>query len=282
MPLRVGSVPYLVARPLTFGLEAEPGIELVQEVPSRLVERLREGSLDVALASSVELFRRDGYRILPSHGIVADGEVWSVKLYSRRPLPAVRSVSLDVASRSAAALVRALLAAWTPHRIEYRDLPAGADGAGQGTDAFLRVGDVALAEAAPAGFEEVDLARAWKELTGFPIVFALWIVRPGADLGGLEKAFVKAARRGLKERPALAEAAATASGLPADLLRKYLCEVCRYDLKAPGVMEGLLAFRDRAAAAGACRGDLKVRNYRAPSTAASKIADDPETASAPE
>ncbi|MFT5150919.1 MAG: hypothetical protein ACI841_000903, partial [Planctomycetota bacterium] len=40
--LRVGSVPYLVGRPLDLGLEREPGIEFMRAVPARLVDGLRD------------------------------------------------------------------------------------------------------------------------------------------------------------------------------------------------------------------------------------------------
>ncbi len=267
--LRVGAPPYLVARPLCDGLGEERGIEIVLDVPSRLTEGLRAGTLDVALASSIELFRRPGYTVIPRLCIGADGEVGSVKLYTRRPLPAIRTVSLDSASQSAAALVRTLLHAWAPHRIEYREAPPRLAGGKDPTDAFLRIGDEALRTSAPQGYEEVDLAAAWKEWTGLPIVFALWIIRPGADLGGLEEAFAQAAKRGLGAREEIAHGAARETGMPFGLLRRYLLEVCRYDLDGEGMTEGLLAFRDRGAAAGVCRADLKVHRYKRPAPAKS-------------
>ena len=46
---RVASVSYLNARPLIHGLENDPRIELALEVPSKLIDRLRDGSADVAL-----------------------------------------------------------------------------------------------------------------------------------------------------------------------------------------------------------------------------------------
>ncbi len=269
-PVRVGAPPYLVARPLLDGLDEEPGIALTRDVPSRLVEDLRAGTLDVALASSIELFRRPGYTVLPHLCIGADGEVGSVKLYSRRPLPAIRTVSLDSASQSAAALVRTLLNAWVPHRIEYREAPSRLDEAKDLTDAFLRIGDEALRTSALQGYEEVDLAAAWKEWTGLPIVFALWIVRPGADLRGLEEAFAQAAKRGLEARERIAQEAARETGMPFELLRRYLLEVCRYNLDGEGMTEGLLAFRDRGAAAGVCRADLKVHTYKSAAPAKSE------------
>src|SRR5262245_41809934 len=121
MTLRVGAPSYLVARPLIHGLDREPGVTLVLDVPSRLVEGLRDGSLDVALASSVELFRRPGATHLPRLCIGADGEVGSVNLYTRRPWPEIRSVALDTSSRSAAALVSILLREWNPQPVEERE-----------------------------------------------------------------------------------------------------------------------------------------------------------------
>jgi chorismate dehydratase len=255
--LRVGAPPYLVARPLIDGLDQEPGIDLVLDVPSRLVEGLRDGSLDVALASSVELFRRPGATHLPRLCIGADGEVGSVILYARRPWGEIRSVALDTSSASAAALVRILLRAWNRGSVEYRELPPDADGARQGVDAFLRIGDAALFGATPEGFEAIDLAGAWKDLTGLPFVFALWIVRPGASPDLLAPPLHRAAERGLARRARISEEAARERGTDPALLRRYLLEICRYDLDAPGMLAGLSEFGRREAserpAAGAAQ-----------------------------
>ena len=77
-PLRVGAVPYLVGRPLVDGLSQEPGLELSFAVPAQLVESLRRAELDVALVSSIELFRRPGYGYLSGSAIAGSGFVASV------------------------------------------------------------------------------------------------------------------------------------------------------------------------------------------------------------
>ena len=97
VPLRVGSVPYLVGRPLDDGLERESGIECSRRVPSELVEGLRSGALDVALVSSIELFRQPGYRYLDVLAIAGRGHVGSVQLFLRRPLAQVRTIALEPA-----------------------------------------------------------------------------------------------------------------------------------------------------------------------------------------
>src|SRR6185503_20179866 len=98
--LRLGTVPYRVARPLDDGLERDPSVELVRDVPARLIASLRAGALDVALVSAVELFRQPGYRFLDGWAVAGRGRVSSVQVFLRRPVESVESVALDPASRA--------------------------------------------------------------------------------------------------------------------------------------------------------------------------------------
>ena len=59
--IRVGAVNYLNTKPLIFDLEElAPEAELILDLPSRLADRLAQGSLDVALIPIIEYFR-SGY-----------------------------------------------------------------------------------------------------------------------------------------------------------------------------------------------------------------------------
>ena len=70
-PMRVGSVPYLNAVPLTRGIEDQ----IVLAPPSRLAELLREGKLDAALVSVTEVLFQDGYDVLDGIAVASLGEV---------------------------------------------------------------------------------------------------------------------------------------------------------------------------------------------------------------
>ncbi|HXJ74646.1 MAG TPA: MqnA/MqnD/SBP family protein, partial [Candidatus Dormibacteraeota bacterium] len=59
-PMRVGSVPYLNAVPLTRGLEDQ----IVLAPPARLAELLRDGKLDAALVSVTEVLFHHDYDVL--------------------------------------------------------------------------------------------------------------------------------------------------------------------------------------------------------------------------
>ncbi len=251
--LRVGSVPYLVGRPLDCGLEDEPGIDLTYDVPGRLVERLRAGELDVALVSAIELFRRPGYRYVDGLGVVGRGFVGSVQVFLRLPIEEVRSVALDPSSRAAAALVRVLLAERCPRFLEP---PPGVDPRSMEADAWLRIGDPALREyLAPAAPPVFNPSQVWTERTGLPFVFAAWIVGAGVDVEPHTDAFLRARARGMERIPELAQRASREWRLPLEDCRRYLSAECSYD---PGdeLAPALAAFQRAAAPLGLCRADL--------------------------
>jgi chorismate dehydratase len=250
----VGTVPFLVARPLDLGLEREPGIELRRDVPARLVEALRAGELDVALVSSIELFRRPGYRYLSGLAVAGHGFVASVQLFLRRPPEELRTIALDPASRTGAALVRVMLAqrGLSPTFLE---VPAGEDPREVEADGWLRIGDRALREYLEQGARPVfNPSAAWRESTGRPFVFAAWIVRPGVELEPWLPAFGRARARGREATRELARSAASEWSLPEDATLRYLAEECLYE---PGrsMRPSLFDFRDRAAELGLCETD---------------------------
>ena len=100
MSIRIGGVPYVVGAPLLAGLDAERGVELVRDLPARLIERLRRSELDVALASAIEAFRRPGYRVVSEIGICSRGAVLSVRGFRRPGGGPIRTVGVDEGSQS--------------------------------------------------------------------------------------------------------------------------------------------------------------------------------------
>lgn len=253
LSLRVGSVPYVVGRPLDDGLGDEPGIRLEHDVPSRLVERLRAGEIDVAMVSSIELFRRPGYRYLDGLAVAGNGYVGSVQLFLRRPLDEVATVALDPASRTARALLRVLLAERPGGAPALLEVPPGTDPRGVAADAWLRIGDVALREHLRERLPSFNPSAEWARRTGLPFVFAPWIVRPGVDLEPHVGAFLRARARGAARVRETARGAAGAWGLSVEECRDYLERECVYEL-GDRMRGSLLAFRDRAAALGLCDG----------------------------
>ena len=172
-PLRVGSVPYLNAVPLTRGLEDQ----IVFVPPSRLAEMLQQGELDAALVSVTEVLFRDGYDVLDGVAVASLGEVLSVFLAHRQPLEKITRIYCDPASLTSVALLKVLLAE-RGSRPEFLPLPNYDDVAR--LDGVLLIGDRALDFLrAPHEHQIWDLGAAWFELTNLPFVNAVWALRRG-------------------------------------------------------------------------------------------------------
>jgi chorismate dehydratase len=254
--LRVASVPYLVARPVDVGLEHEPGVEFSRAVPARLARGLRDGSLDVALVSSIELYRLEGATFLDGPCIAGEGRVSSVQVFLRRPLREVRTLALDPASRTSVALARIVWPGPVPELLE------GGEGAAPSSvpaDAWLEIGDAALRRhLAPGSPPVFNPSAAWRERTGLPFVFALWVAREGVELEPWAGAFARSRALGRARAGAFAREAASLWDLPEEATRRYLLEECLHE---PGerLVPALRAFRDAAARLGLARGDLDPR-----------------------
>ena len=70
--LKLGTVPYLNAKPLTIALEERADVDLRSEPPSKLAKMLAVGELDAALVSAFALFHSPGSRYVPGVGIATE------------------------------------------------------------------------------------------------------------------------------------------------------------------------------------------------------------------
>lgn len=247
--IRVGAVNYLNTKPLIEGLtDFAPEIDLSLDLPSRLADQLAGGELEVGLIPVVEYLRAGEYGLVPNCGISSRGPVLSVTVFSRVPWDEIRSVSLDEGSRTSAALTKVLL---DRPGLLYRQLPIDIPADDVSTDAVLLIGDRAMKACLP-GFEfSYDLGQEWFDRTGLPMVFAVWAVRPGVELGETVHAFEKAKRFGLSRAGVLAAREAAKLGLDPGYCRRYFDTIIRYDL-GPAELAGLREFHRRAAALGLC------------------------------
>jgi chorismate dehydratase len=253
MPIRVGAVSYLNAKPLYYGLcEHNPGVRLTMDVPSKLAEQLAAGDLDVALIPSIEYLRGVGlgYEIIPGFAIAARGPVRSVKLFGRVPWDQVERLALDAGSRTSQVLARIWLDerhGVRPHQIE--ELPLGVSPLESTADAVLVIGDRAMRMPHEPFHDVVDLAEAWHDLTGLPFVFALWVARGGVDLDELPAALEQCRTMGLAHADELARTHGLRLGLDHATCYDYLTRVLSYDL-GEAELAGLRQFAARAARLG--------------------------------
>jgi chorismate dehydratase len=206
---RLGAVDYLNARPLVFGLERKPTLFALRfDVPSKCAALLHEGSIDVGMIPSIEYLRGSTpYLIVPGIGIVSDGAVASVAVFSSRPIEQVRSIALDTSSRASTGLVRVLCSEAFGIEPEFVPMPPRIDAMLRRCDAALLIGDPALyLDPAAFGLLKVDLGESWTSLTGLPFVWAFWAGRAGALSSTQLAALVEAKDAGVAAAESLADA----------------------------------------------------------------------------
>jgi chorismate dehydratase len=221
--MRIAAVSYFNARPLIEGLDRDPSISLSLEVPSRLLDLMREAQADVALLPVIDLQRLPGLCIVPSGGIGCDGPTLTVRIFASIPIPEIRSLACDHESHTSVALARIILA----ERFGLHPELVPDD---RTADARLLIGDKVVCNEPPHMPHQLDLGQEWKALTALPFVFAVWTARAGVDLGDLPQQLERAKRDGLSNARELVERHAIPRGWPADLALKYITQNLKYDI----------------------------------------------------
>lgn len=244
--LRLGSVSYLNAKPLIYGLDDDPDVALRLDVPSRLLDGLQHDRFEVALLPVIDYQRLPGLMIVPSGGICSDGPTLTVRIFSPVPIEKIETLACDTDSHTSVALARVILAERYGLRPKFVDLvrdhvPPGA--------AQLLIGDKVVCEE-PKGLElQLDLGAAWKELTGLPFVFAVWTARAGVELGDLPARLEQARVSGMNHLDEIVHRHAVPRGWPADLARRYMTEFLQYEI-TPKHLDAIRLFHDLAAKHG--------------------------------
>ena len=249
--IRIGSVSYLNAKPLIYGLDSATNIRLVLDVPAGLIDGLRTNQFDVALLPIIDVQRLENVRVLTSGGIGCDGPTLTVRIFSKVPVEKIDVLACDTHSHSSVALARVLLAEAYDRRPDFIDFnhdhPRGTFGGKP--QAILLIGDKVVCEE-PQGFEhQIDLGEAWKKLTGLPFVFAAWVARDGVELGNLFEQLRKSKQNGMAHLPEIIRRDAIPRGWPPELAMRYMTEYLKYDI-GPRQLQAIRLFHELAAKHG--------------------------------
>jgi chorismate dehydratase len=249
-PIRLGAVSYLNTRPLVFGLDEQPSqFDLRFDVPAKCAELLHANAVDLGLIPSIE-YPGHAYSIVPGLAIASNGPVASVAIFSKVPTANIRSIALDISSRTSIALLRVLCARWFEIEPRFISVPPDMDRMLAECDAALVIGDNALfADHEALGVEKIDLGEEWTGMTGLPFVYAFWAGRSGvvraADVARLQQA----RDRGITATAAIGRESFPDNPDKASRADCYLRENVKYALGEPEIA-GLRQFYAFAAQLG--------------------------------
>jgi chorismate dehydratase len=259
--MRVGRIPYVNCYPVYGAIDrgvVKLKATLVDGAPSELNARIARGDLEVSVVSAVEYARDSNrYVLLPDLAVSCDGPVRSVMLFSRRRAEDLggRHVLVSRSSMTSAALLELLFEnVW---RCAPRFVPGDAELSDvrrferEEHDARLVIGDAALllgagAPGAPQYTYVYDLGAIWKEWTGLPFVFAVWVAlrsTPVKPALAVHAALIESRDWGLSHLDELARQASATTGVAEAQCLTYLTGL-DYGLSYPH-LAGLTTFFGR-------------------------------------
>ncbi len=187
--LRIGSVKFLNAKPLDFGFKYSKNINnsilnqyqyrFIEDIPSRLIQKLIQNEIDIGLISSIEAIRNENlFNFYPKLGVCAKRNVQSI-FYIKKTNnfnEPVKQIYLDISSKSSNALLKILYYKTFQHLPTFElETPENILKKIDKDSGGLLIGDPAIELLFNQNrFFIKDLAEWWYELTNLPFVFALW------------------------------------------------------------------------------------------------------------
>ncbi|MAE65917.1 MAG: hypothetical protein CMJ18_16725 [Phycisphaeraceae bacterium] len=248
--LRIGCVSFLNAVPLIDGLgeaEGDGNLHLRFAVPSELLAGLEAGADDIALCPVIDYFTSGAeLEIVPVGAIGCGRSTMTVKLVSRVPIEGIDRVHADTDSHTSVVLLQVVLAErfGLRPRIVSQRMGRG-DRLPDHPEAMLVIGDKVVRVDESRFPHQLDLGEAWNDLTGLPFVFAIWMARRGAELGGLPGRLEARRRANLADLEAIVRRQAPGHRWPVDLARHYLGSLLTYEV-GPAQIEAIGQFARKA------------------------------------
>jgi chorismate dehydratase len=226
--IRVGSVSYLNAKPMLYGIRHHAianEIELVENYPAKIAQMLISDEVDVGLIPVAATLKLDEWYVVGDYCIGSEGAVASVCIFSEVPMEEIKTVLLDYQSRTSVNLARILLKEYWKKNVTLVDA-SGEDYRKQigGTTAGVVIGDRALEQRLHSKYI-YDLGQAWKEHTGLPFVFAAWIANKRLP-ASFEQQFNDANKKGLQQ----IEQVVAENPYPVFDLKSYYTRCISYEL----------------------------------------------------
>jgi chorismate dehydratase len=252
--VKIGRIPYVNCYPVYGAVDrglVRLDAELTTGVPTDLNRRMAAGTLDISVVSAVE-YARDSkrYLLLPDLAISCDGPVRSVMLFSKRPAQDLTGgrVLVSRSSMTSVALVELLFEHIWQSEPQFvlgdAEMPDIARFADDNHDARLVIGDAALKLGGSLDYPfQYDLGQEWKNWTGQPFVFAVWVAQrttPVADALRVHAGLIASRDWGIANTNLLAEQATAATGIDRATCVTYLAGL-DYGLSYPH-LAGLTEF----------------------------------------
>ena len=148
---------------------------VLDNAPARSAQLLAENRIDAALVPVIEYQRIENIYLVPDVCVGAREKVRSVCLVTKGiDLPDVKTIALDVSSRTSVALTKIIFGEFYDSSPVYSEAKPDIAAMLEKNDCALLIGDPALT-IDESVYRKFDLVETWREFTGLGFVFAMWM-----------------------------------------------------------------------------------------------------------
>ena len=173
---KIAMVGYLNTQPFQWAMEKmnKGAFDLILANPADCAELLFRDEADLALIPVASLMEMKDYCIHTDFCIGCDGEVRSVAIFSNGPINEIKTLWLDTHSRTSQLLAKILLIEYFKIDCNFQEKKISETEMIEEGEAVLMIGDKVFDYESRFNYK-YDLGLAWKEWTGLPFVFAVWV-----------------------------------------------------------------------------------------------------------
>ena len=220
--IKISAVSYTNTIPFIYGInqnqELLNQIDLRLDVPSACAHNLTTNQVDVGLVPVAALLDIPNYQIISDYCIGSVGKVTSVFIFSKKPMTEIKTIRLDLQSRTSNNLARVLLKNYWQKEVELIDDE-------REEDAYVQIGDRTFGKDKSEPYA-YDLGEAWTDFSGLPFVYAVWAANKDIPSKFIS-VFNKALKFGLDNREEVLKDIPEHKNID---IREYLLNSINYDL----------------------------------------------------
>ena len=188
--VRVATISYINSIPFVYGLTHADNnlrVDLLLHTPSKCIDAFINNDCDIAIVPVATLKTLKDYKVVSNYCISSSKDVRTVVLMSNSKYDEIEDIYLDNDSRTSAKLIKILCKeVWKINpRWHNFDASKHITETENSKNGYLFIGDKVF------GYEgefkyTYDLAGIWKEHTGLPFVFAVWIAKLDVEARDIE------------------------------------------------------------------------------------------------
>ncbi|MEP6960455.1 MAG: menaquinone biosynthesis protein [Acidobacteriota bacterium] len=228
------AVSYLNTVPLVWGFQHDPKLrdifDLSFALPSVCAAQMASGQADIGILPVIETARQ-GLEYFRGTGIACHGAVRTILLITKVAFADIKTLAVDSGSRTSVMLSRVILAERYGANPTVFEHVADLDTMLQKADAALIIGDPALhIDLETLKYEYLDLGAEWFNMTGLPMVFAVWSARKDFINDAYAETFQASCRYGLEHMDDIVRQESPIRKVSPELTRSYLTKHIVFEL----------------------------------------------------